>query len=250
MNRLEGRVAIVTGSGRGIGKAVAKILAMEGASILVNDVDRDAAEATADELRRLNSKVSVAAGVPEGDVTDESSCVGMVEKARVELGGLHILINNAGITRDKVIHKMTEEMWRLVLDVNLKGVLFMMKAACEHFKRQRYGKIVNMSSIVGLGGNVGQLNYSASKAAIIALTKSVAADLARYNICVNVVAPGIIDTRLTRQIPAEKFASYERSIPMGLGTPEHVARVVLALCSEDFDYVTGQTIVVSGGLII
>ncbi|MBS7628671.1 glucose 1-dehydrogenase [Candidatus Bathyarchaeota archaeon] len=250
MGRLEGKVAIITGSGRGIGKAIAKALALEGASVLVNDVDEEVAEETADELRELNSKVAVAAGIPEGDVTDESSCIRMVEKARKELGGLHILVNNAGVTRDKVIHKMTDEIWDLVLKINLKGLMFMTKAACEHFKQQRYGKIINMSSMVGLGGNVGQINYSASKAAIIAFTKSIAEYLASYNICVNAVAPGIIDTRLTRQIPEEKFASYERSIPMGLGTPEHVARVVLSLCSEDFDYVTGQTILVSGGLII
>lgn len=250
MQRLEGRVAIVTGSGRGIGKSIASLLAKEGASLLLNDIDSEVAEATAEELMRNNTKVAVSAGRQEGDVTDWQSCKGMVEKAKKELGGLHILVNNAGTTQDKVIHKMDDQMWRLVLNVNLKGTFLMTKAVCEHFKNQRYGKIVNLSSMAGLGSNLGQINYATSKAAVISFTKSAARDLAPYNVCVNVLAPGIIDTRLTRAMPSEKFESVTGAIPMGLGTPEHVARVVLSLCSEDFDYVTGQLIVVSGGLII
>ncbi len=250
MGRLENRVAIVTGSGRGIGKEIARLLAEEGASVLINDIDGEVAEAAAEELRKLNVKVAVAAGIPDGDVTNELSCRGMVDKAKKELGGLHILVNNAGITRDKVIHKMDYQMWKSVLNVNLKGVFLMTKAVCEHFKSQRYGKIVNLSSIAALGGNIGQVNYAASKAAVISLTKSTAIELAPYNVCVNTIAPGIIDTRLTREMPEEKFESFSRAIPMGLGTPYQVARVVLGLCSEDFDYVTGQLIVVGGGLII
>lgn len=250
VKRLEGRVAIVTGSGRGIGKSIAQLFAAEGAAVLVNDVDEDVAESTAEEIRAANAKVAVAAGIPDGDVTREESCENMVAKAKQELGGLHILVNNAGTTQDKVIHRMNDRMWRLVLAVNLKGAFLMTKAVYHHFKEQRYGKIVNLSSISGLGGNVGQANYAASKAAIISLTKSTAIELAPYNVCVNAVAPGIIDTRLTRAIPSEKWKAITSAIPMGLGTPDHAARVVLGLCSEDFDYVTGQLIVASGGLII
>jgi len=250
MGRLDGKVAIVTGSGRGIGKSIARVLAEEGAAILVNDIDGEVAQLAAEELQAINAKVAVVAGMPDGDVTNELSCRRMVKTAREELGGLHILVNNAGTTQDKVIHKMDDRTWRFVLDVNLKGTFLMTKAVYDHFKRQRYGKIVNMSSMAGLGSNVGQVNYATSKSAVISFTKSIAIDLAPYNVCANVLAPGIIDTRLTRAIPSEKWDSITRAIPMGLGTPEHVARVVLGLCSEDFDYVTGQLIVVSGGLII
>ncbi|MEM2942620.1 MAG: SDR family NAD(P)-dependent oxidoreductase [Candidatus Bathyarchaeia archaeon] len=250
MDRLEGRVAIVTGSGRGIGKSIAKLFIEEGAAVLINDLDEEAAQLTAKELQAAGGKVSVVAGMPDGDVTNESSCRRMVEAAKDELGGLHILVNNAGTTLDRVIHKMDDRAWRFILDVNLKGTFLMTKAVYDHFKRQRYGKIVNMSSMAGLGSNVGQANYATSKSAVISFTKSVAIDLAPYNVCVNVLAPGIIDTRLTRAMPSEKWESVTRAIPMGLGRPEHVARVVLGLCSEDFDYVTGQLIVVSGGLII
>jgi 3-oxoacyl-[acyl-carrier protein] reductase len=250
MKRLEGRVAIITGSGRGIGKGIAELLAMEGAAVLINDVDRDVAEGTAEELRKTGAKVALSAGMPDGDVTNESSCKGMVEKAKRELGGLHILVNNAGINQDKVIHKMDDQMWQAVLNVHLKGTFLMIKAVSEHFKTQRYGKIVNLSSMAALVGNVGQINYATSKAAVISLTKSTALELAAYNVCVNVIAPAIIDTRMTRTMPPEKWKSFTEAIPMGLGTPAHVARVVLGLCSEDFDYVTGQLIVVSGGLVL
>lgn len=248
--RLEGKVAIVTGSGRGIGESIARILAGEGAAVLVNDVEKEVAEAAAEEVKKLNVNVAVSAGIPEGDVTNELSCKGMVEKAKSELGGLHILVNNAGTTKDKVIHKMDDQMWKLVLDVNLKGLFLMTKAVYPHFKKQRYGKIVNLSSMAGLGSNLGQANYATSKAAVISLTKSTAMELAPYNVCVNAIAPGIIDTRLTRAMPEEKWNQITAAIPMGIGAPENVARVVLSLCSEDFDYVTGQLIVVSGGLII
>jgi len=248
--RLEGKVAIVTGSGRGIGKSITRILAGEGAAVLVNDSEKEVAEAAAEELRRLRVNVAVSAGMPEGDVTNELSCKGMVEKAKSELGGLHILVNNAGTTKDKVIHKMDDQMWKLVLDVNLKGLFLMTKAVYPHFKKQRYGKIVNLSSMAGLGSNIGQANYATSKAAVISLTKSTAKELAPYNVCVNAIAPGIIDTLLTRAMPEEKWNQITAAIPMGLGAPEDVAHVVLGLCSQDFDYVTGQLIVVSGGLII
>ncbi|MBS7623497.1 SDR family oxidoreductase [Candidatus Bathyarchaeota archaeon] len=250
MGRLEGKVAIVTGSGRGIGKSIARLFIEEGAAVLINDLDEEAAQLTARELQAAGGKVSVVAGNPDGDVTNESSCLRIVEAAREDLGGLHILVNNAGTTLDRVIHKMDDRAWRFILDVNLKGTFLMTKAVYDYFKRQRYGKIVNMSSMAGLGSNIGQANYATSKSAVISFTKSVAIDLAPYNVCVNVLAPGIIDTRLTRAIPSEKWESVTQAIPMGLGRPEHVARVVLGLCSEDFDYVTGQLIVVSGGLII
>jgi len=250
LGRLDNKVAIVTGSGRGIGKLIASVLAEEGAHILINDVDIKEANEAAEEIRKKGSKVIVAAGMPEGDVTKEENCLKMVMEAKEKLGGLHILVNNAGVTKDKTIHKMDDKMWNAVMDVNLKGTFLMIKAASEHFKKQRYGKIVNLSSVGGLGSNIGQINYATSKAAVISLTKSVARELASYNVCVNVLAPGIIDTRLTRAMPDEKFDYITDAIPMGLGKPIDVARAVLGLCSSDFDYVTGQLINVSGGLVI
>jgi 3-oxoacyl-[acyl-carrier protein] reductase len=250
LGRLENKVAIVTGSGRGIGKIIASVLAEEGAHILINDVDLKEANETAEELKKKGSKVIVAAGMPKGDVTKEESCLKMVKEAKENLGGLHILVNNAGITQDKTIHKMDDTKWNTVMGVNLKGTFLMIKAVSEHFKKQRYGKIVNLSSIGGLGSNIGQINYAASKAAVISLTKSVARELAPYNVCVNVLAPGLIDTRLTRAMPDEKLKYVTDAIPMGFGKPVDVARTILGLCSSDFDYVTGQLINVSGGLII
>jgi len=250
LGRLDNKVAIVTGSGRGIGKLIASVLAEEGAHILINDIDIKEANEAAEEIRKKGSKVIVVAGMPEGDVTKEENCLKMVKEAKEKLGGFHILVNNAGVTKDKTIHKMDDKMWNAVMDVNLKGTFLMIKAASEHFKKQRYGKIVNLSSVGGLGSNIGQINYATSKAAVISLTKSVARELAPYNVCVNVLAPGIIDTRLTRAMPDEKFDHVIDAIPMGLGKPIDVARAVLGLCSSDFDYVTGQLINVSGGLVI
>lgn len=250
MGRLDDKTAIVTGSGRGIGKLIASILADEGANILINDVDLEEAKKAAEEVKRKGSKVAIVAGMPDGDVTNEESCFKIVEEAKDKLGGLHILVNNAGITKDKIMHRMDDETWKIVMDVNLKGTFLMIKAVSEHFKKQKYGKIVNLSSMAGLGSNIGQINYATSKAGVISLTKSVARELAPYNICVNVLAPGIIDTRLTRAMPTEKFNYITNAIPMELGQPIDVARVVLGLCSSDFDYVTGQLINVSGGLII
>ncbi|MCW4033294.1 MAG: glucose 1-dehydrogenase [Candidatus Bathyarchaeota archaeon] len=250
MGRLDNKVAIVTGSGRGIGKRTASVLAEEGASIVINDIDLKEANEAAEEIKKKGSEVIVVAGIDEGDVTQEENCLKMVEKAKEKLGGLHILVNNAGVTEDKTIHKMDDKMWNAVIDVNLKGTFLMIKAVSEHFKKQRYGKIVNISSVGGLGSNIGQINYAASKAAVISLTKSVARELAPYNVCINVLAPGIIDTRLTRAMPDEKLKFVTDAIPMGFGKPVDVARTILGLCSSDFDYVTGQLINVSGGLII
>ena len=250
LGRLDNKVAIVTGSGRGIGKRTASVLAEEGARIVINDIDLKEANEAAEEIRKNGSEVIVVAGMHEGDVTQEENCLKMVKEAKEKLGGLHILVNNAGVTEDKTIHKMDDKMWNAVMDVNLKGAFLMIKAASEHFKKQRYGKIVNISSIGGLGSNIGQINYATSKAAVISLTKSVAIELAPYNVCVNVLAPGIIDTRLTRAMPDEKLKFVTDAIPMGFGKPVDVARVILGLCSSDFDYVTGQLINVSGGLII
>jgi 3-oxoacyl-[acyl-carrier protein] reductase len=250
LGRLDNKVAIVTGSGRGIGKCTASVLAEEGASIVINDIDLKEANEAAEEIKKKGSKVIVVAGMHEGDVAKEENCLKMVKIAKEKLGGLHILVNNAGATEDKTIHKMDDKMWNAVMDVNLKGTFLMIKAASEHFKKQRYGKIVNISSIGGLGSNIGQINYAASKAAVISLTKSVARELAPYNVCVNVLAPGIIDTRLTRAMPDEKLKFVTDAIPMGFGKPVDVAHTILGLCSSDFDYVTGQLINVSGGLII
>lgn len=240
----------MTGSGRGIGKTTALLLAKEGAKVLVNDVESEFAEKVAIEIEQNGSEVAVVSGFTDGDITNENSCIKIVEKSIKELGGLHILVNCAGITRDKVIHKMNDQMWTEVMNVNLKGTFLMCKAVYNIFKKQKYGKIINLSSIAGLGSTLGQINYAATKAAVISLTKSLAKELASFNVCVNAVAPGPINTRLMREVPPETFKRLTESIPMGIGKPIDVARVILGLCSSDFDYVTGQLIVVSGGQII
>jgi 3-oxoacyl-[acyl-carrier protein] reductase len=244
---LEGRVAIVTGAAQGIGRAIAEALAHAGADIAVADLDpQRSADAVAmvEKIGRkaLNVKVNVA------DANDTKT---MVEHVIKSLGKIDILVNNAGITRDALLLRMKEEDWNLVLQVNLNGTFNCTKAVLQPMTKQRYGRIVNIASIVGAMGNVGQANYAASKAAVIGFTKTVAREYASRNVTVNAVAPGFIDTAMTQGLPAEVKETLQKQIPLGrLGTPADVAAAVRFLVSDDAAYVTGQVLHVNGGMLM
>ena len=245
---LEGKVALVTGGSQGIGAAIAKKLASEGADIAIlyvgNPAPAEEAVAAIEAMgRRVVCKVC--------DVSDFEATQSAVKEVMSELGGVDILVNNAGITRDKVLLAMTEADWDAVLDANLKGAFHCMRAAYRPMMKQKYGRVVNLSSIVGLRGNAGQANYAASKAGLIGLTKSMAKELAGRNVTVNAVAPGFIDTDMTAALPEKARESMLASIPMGrLGQGEDVAKAVAFFAGDGAGYVTGQVLCVDGGMAV
>lgn len=244
--KLEGKVALITGAGRGIGKAIAMSFAKEGADIAIWDVNTADAENTAKEIELLGRK---AIGL-QVDVTNFKLVEEGLNKILDKLGKVDILINNAGITKDNLLLRMSDMEWDAVLSVNLKGTFNCTKAVSRPMIKQRYGKIVNIASIIGIIGNPGQANYSASKAGIIALTKTAAKELGSRNINVNAVAPGFIQTDMTAKLPEEIKQKMLSAIPLGkFGQPEEVAQVCLFLASEDSSYITGQTIVIDGGMV-
>jgi 3-oxoacyl-[acyl-carrier protein] reductase len=244
---LQGKVAIVTGGAQGIGRAIAEGLAQAGADIAVADLDagRSAdAVAAVEKIGRkaLNVKVNVA---------DPNDTKAMAEQVIKVWGKIDILVNNAGITRDGLLLRMKEEDWNLVLQVNLNGTFNCTKAVLQPMTKQRYGRIVNIASIVGAMGNVGQANYAASKAAVIGFTKTVAREYASRNVTVNAVAPGFIDTAMTQGLPAEVKETLQKQIPLGrLGTPADIAAAVRFLVSDEAGYVTGQVLHVNGGMLM
>ena len=245
--RLENKVAIVTGGARGIGRAISLRLASEGARIAIIDIMLDVAEATAKEFadRGFEAK-AYAANVAKPEDADAT-----VKKVIADFGTVDILVNNAGITKDNLIMRMTEAEWDAVIAVNLKGTFNFTKAAVVPMARQRSGKIVNIASVVGRMGNAGQANYSASKAGVIALTKSTAKEFGSRNIQVNAVAPGFIETEMTAKLPQSIRDTFMMVIPAKRpGKPEDVANVVFFLCSSDADYVTGQVINIDGGMLM
>lgn len=246
MKTLEGRVALVTGGARGIGKAICKRLASEGAAVVMVDIMPDVAEQTASEFR-ANGFDAMAYGANVAKLEEAEAAV----KAVVEkYGKLDILVNCAGITKDNLLMRMSEQDWDAVIAVNLKGTFNFIKAAVRPMMKNRFGKIVNISSIVGRAGNAGQVNYSASKAGVIGVTKSVAKELGSRNIMVNAVAPGYIQTEMTDKLPQEARDAFLNFIPLKrAGKPEDVANAVYFLCSPDSDYVTGQVINVCGGYL-
>lgn len=246
MSSLKGKVAIVTGGARGIGRAICLKLAQMGADIVVNDIsDSESARDLLAEIR----KVGCRAVFLEADISKSDQAKDLVEKAVRGMGRVDILVNNAGVTRDNLILRMTEEEWDTVLAVNLKGCFNCTQAVSRHMIKQRSGAIVNISSVVGIVGNAGQVNYSASKAGVIGLTKSVAKELASRGVRVNAVAPGFIDTEMTRKLPPDYQEKLKSMIPLGFfGQTEDVAKVVAFLASDEASYITGEVIKVDGGL--
>lgn len=240
-----GRTAVVTGGGRGIGRAIALTLAKEGADIVIPDLDIDSAKQTASEIESLGRKTLV----QQVSVTDLDRMEELARQTIDTFGSVYILVNNAGITKDNLLLRMEESDWDAVLGVNLKGVYITTKVFLRYMLKRREGRIVNISSSVARTGNAGQCNYSASKAGIIGFTKSLAREIASRNITVNAVGPGFIQTEMTAKLPEELKKKIVEDIPMGrFGTPEDVASVVKFLCSRSANYITGHFILVDGGL--
>ena len=247
MGKLDNKVAIVTGGARGIGEAISLRLAAEGARIAIVDIMLDVAEATAQKFAGLGYEAKAyAANVAKVEDADAT-----VKQVIADFGRVDILVNNAGITKDNLIMRMSEAEWDAVIAVNLKGTFNFTKAVVSPMGRQRAGKIVNVASVVGRMGNAGQANYSASKAGVIALTKSTAKEYGARNIQVNAVAPGFIETEMTAKLPQSVRDTFMMVIPAKRpGKPEDVANVVAFLCSSDADYVTGQVLNIDGGMLM
>jgi len=243
---LADRVAIVTGGGRGIGKAIALKLAEMGADVVVNDVgDAEPAEAVAEEIRALNRQSQAILA----DVSSSTDAARLIEETTAVFGKLDILINNAGIARDQLLLRMTEDDWDKVLEVNLKSVFLCTKAALRPMIKQRWGRVINLSSVTGLVGNEGQANYTAAKAGIIGFTRTVAKEVASRGITVNAVAPGFIETAMTQKLGEKREEEFKKRIPLGYpGSPQDVAEAVAFLASEEARYITGQVLGVDGGL--
>ncbi|MBI4791098.1 MAG: 3-oxoacyl-[acyl-carrier-protein] reductase [Chloroflexi bacterium] len=248
MADLVNKVAVVTGGRRGIGRAIAEILAQRGADVMIGDCTEDPGIGTANEIAAATGRRVFAECV---DVANAESAKHFIERAVADLGRVDILVNNAGITRDNLLIRIGEEDWDSVLNVNLKGAFNCCKAVARQMMKQRFGRIVNITSVVGLAGNAGQSNYSASKAGLIGLTKSLAKELGSRNITVNAVAPGYVTTALTDVLQQEYKEMAIKMTPLGrAGTPEDIARAVAFLVSEDAAFITGQILSVDGGFVM
>jgi len=246
---LSGKVALITGSARGIGKAIALELANHGANIVINDIlPKNEIDKTLEEVKQISNN---AVGI-RADITSVNEVKNMVKEIVNKFGKIDILVNNAGITRDSLLIRMKEEDWDAVIKINLKGTFNCSKAVAKYMMRQKSNdKIVNIASVIGLVGNIGQANYSASKAGIIGLTKSIAKELALRSINVNAIAPGFIETDMTQKLPETVKKDLQQQIPLKrLGTVEDVAKVVYFLVSDAANYITGQVINVDGGMVI
>jgi len=246
VNRFDGKVAVITGSARGIGKSIARLFAEQGAQVVIADILQDDIDKTVDEFTSEGLK---AAGF-QCNITSEEEVENFMKDIYKKFSSIDILINNAGITADTLLIRMKKIDWDKVINVNLTGTFICTQKAAKYMMKQRHGKIVNVSSVIGFIGNFGQANYAASKGGIIAFTKSVSKELASRNINVNAVAPGFIRTAMTDALPEEIQQKYLENISLKrFGTPEDVGKLVLFLSSEDADYITGQTIIIDGGMI-
>lgn len=245
---LEGKTALVTGASRGIGRAVAVALASAGAKVAVNYAGNDAA---AEETKAAIEAAGGTAILVKADIADSEAVEKMVADTVAAFGQIDILVNNAGITRDGLLMRMKNEDFDAVINTNLKGVYYTTKAVTKLMMKKRYGRIVNMASVVGLTGNAGQANYSAAKAGVIGFSKTVAKELASRGITCNMVAPGLIATDMTKDLPEKAKEAMMTSIPLGrAGQPEDVAQAVLFLASDNASYITGQVINVDGGMVM
>jgi len=245
--RLKDKVALVTGGARGIGRAIGITFAKEGANIVVADVNLEMAQKTALEIEGLGVKALVV----EMDVTSYDQVEEGINKILDKMGKVDILVNNAGITKDNLLLRMSPADWDAVINVNLKGAFNCIKAVSRPMIKQRSGRIISIASIIGLMGNPGQANYAASKAGIIALTKTIAKELASRNINANAVAPGFIQTEMTARLSEELKKKMLEAIPLAkLGAPEDVANLCLFLASDESSYITGQTIIIDGGMVM
>jgi len=245
--RLEGRIAIVTGGARGIGKKISETFLKEGASVYIFDVIGEEGERTADEFRKAYGEDK--AEFLKVDITDEPCVEKAIEDIISKKGKIDILVNNAGITRDNLIIRMSLEDWKKVIDINLTGAFICSKYVAKYMIKSRSGKIVNISSIVGVHGNAGQSNYSSSKAGIIGLTKTLAMELAGRNVLVNAIAPGYIETEMTAKLSDEIKEKLMQQIPVKrLGNVGDIANAVLFLASSESDYITGTVMSVDGGM--
>jgi len=244
---LKGKVSFITGGARGIGFEIARAFARHGADIILGDIDQANLDKAVQELQTNAVKV-------EGyihDVSSLKSCEEVIKKAADSFGRVDILVNNAGITRDTLLMRMSEDDFDRVIAINLKGTFNCTKVVSRIMMRQRYGRIINIASVIGLIGNAGQVNYASSKAGIIGLTKSVAREFANRNVTVNAIAPGYIATEMTKMLPEEVTSRMLQNIPLGRpGTPLDVANAALFLASEYASYMTGQVLVVDGGMVM
>jgi|UniRef100_A0A7V3VU42 3-oxoacyl-[acyl-carrier protein] reductase len=241
---LEGKVAIVTGGASGIGAAIAKRFIENGAFSIILDVVEELGKAFVSQFNQKAKFYCL-------NIADEKLVNETIDGIINEFSKIDILVNNAGITNDKLLLRMTKEDWEKVLNVNLTGTFLMTRAVVKHMMKQRYGRIINIASVIGLIGNAGQANYAASKAGIIGFTKSCAKEFASRNITVNAIAPGFIETRMTEILPEDVKQAYLKLIPLGrFGKPEDVANLALFLASDQAEYITGQVIAIDGGMVM
>ncbi len=244
--RLKDKVAIITGGAQGIGYSIASLMAKEGARIVVADVQEESVKKAADTLHQEFNVETLALKV---DITQGADCDAMVKSTLDKFQRIDILVNNAGITKDNLVMRMSDDEWDKVIAVNLKGAFLCTRAVCRPMMKQRSGRIINICSIVGLMGNAGQANYSASKGGLIAMSKTCAREFSSRNILVNAIAPGFIKTRMTEALSEEQKQKLSSLIPLErLGEAEDVAKAALFLASEDSSYITGQVISVNGGM--
>ena len=245
--RLSGRAAVVTGSSRGVGRNIALAFAREGADVLINYTS---SEGPALEVVGMIKELGRKSVAVKADVAKKAEVENMMNTAKQEFGRLDIVVNNAGFTRPAMLTKMTEEQWDAVVDAHLKGPFLCVQAASRYFQEQKYGKVINVSSVAGLVGTVGQVNYSAAKGGILSFTKSVARELARYNVCANVISLGIVETDMTEKIRTdEKLREIymNRILMKRFGTAQDISPAFLFLASTESDYITGQVLCVDGG---